>query len=534
LADFLAGCPSAATITEGDPKRQVFVNTFALFAQDSWQLTKRLNLNYGLRFDYTGPPSSQLHNLTSFDPTVPTGIAVVGVDRSSLFDKYWGGASPRVGFAWQADSAGKTVVRGGFGLYFDAIYMIPFLNVRSTTDNGPVGVEDNPAGVSPVAAANAGPFVIQNGAPIFQPLSAVLAGTGLVNLFSVARDFKPSYTESYNFNIQHSLTPSIVGQVGYVGTRSRNLTAVYDVNAGAQGSAFVSVPYTSTSCPSQYSGATPTSAGNDQQCSRPYFSKFNNFAVINQVQSTAWANYNSLQTSLRFQGWRGFTSQLAYTWSHALDLESGIIPYLPQNSTDPSAEYGNSDFDTRNTFTGYASYSLPNSSRGPKTLTDGWQLNSGFSFHGGQPYSVVASTNTSGNGDFADRADLVVANPYAGVSHSIVRNSSGASVQWFSPSAFQDPAQGDFGTTRRNQFYNPGFSDIDFSVFKNTKVTERIDTQFRVEMYNLFNRTNLAPVGAPQTGEGGVTGSTIGAFFGAPGIGPGEPFNAQFALKVIF
>jgi hypothetical protein len=298
-----------------------------------------------------------------------------------------------------------------------------------------------------------------------------------------------------------------VAQIGYVGTVARHLTGVFDINQAAQGS-----------------GGDITT--------RPYYkpnSPFASYAVVNEVKSNLNSNYSSLQASLRVQKWRRLTAQAAYTWSHALDYETGFIPYLPQNSFYPKGEYGNSDFDTRHTFTGYASYALPGKASRLERLTNGWELNSAVSFHGGQPYTVVASANTSGNGENADRANLV-GKPYAGVSHKIV----GGVVTWFSPTAFVDPPLGQYGTTRRNQFYNPGYSDVDFSVFKNTPITERVNTQFRIEMFNLFNRTNYAPVGPPQAGETAVIGSTIGTFDGAPGIGPGEPFNTQFALKITF
>lgn len=515
LADFLAGCFNTATLVEGNPKRQVFQNTFTINGADSWKVNKDLNLNLGLRYDYPGVLHSNYHNLTSFDPTVSTGIAVIGVDRPDLYNKYWKAVSPRLGFAWQMLGSKTTVLRGGYGLYYDAIYMVPFLNLRGTVNNGPFGVQDNPAGTDPVVAANAVLSIIPNGGstgnavgtPIFPTLSDALAGSGTINLFAVDKNFQPSLTQNFDLNVQRSLTPSVVAQIGYVGTVAQHLTGVFDINQAAQGSGgdITTRPY--------YKANTP----------------FANYAVVNEVKSNLNSNYNSLQSSLRFQNWHRLTAQAAYTWSHALDYETGFIPYLPQNSFDPAGEYGNSDYDTRNTFTGYASYILPGKDS-LKRLTNGWELTSAFSFHGGQPYSVVASSNTSGNGENADRADLVVANPYAGVSHKIVDGV----VTWFSPTAFVDPPAGQYGTERRNQFYNPGYSDVDLSVFKNTPITERVNTQFRVEMYNLFNRTNYAPVGAPQAGETAVIGSTIGTFDGAPGIGPGEPFNTQFALKIIF
>src|ERR1700733_4306527 len=98
LADFLAGCFTSPTnIVEGDPKRQVFENTFSLFAQDAWQLIHRLNFDYGLRYDYSGPPHSEYHDLTSFDPTAPNGLAVAGVNRKNIYQPYWNSFSPRVG-----------------------------------------------------------------------------------------------------------------------------------------------------------------------------------------------------------------------------------------------------------------------------------------------------------------------------------------------------------------------------------------------------------------------------------------------------
>ena len=515
LADFLAGCMNTATIVEGNPKRQVFQNTFTINAADSWQATKNLSLNYGIRYDYPGVLHSAYHNLTSFDPTVSTGIAVIGVDRPSLYDKYWSAFSPRVGFAWQVSGSGKTVIRGGYGFYYDAIYMVPFLNLRGTVNNGPFGVQDNPAGTDPVVAANATITIIPDGGAtgnpagtaIFPTLSDAIAGAGIINLFAVDRKFRPSATQNFNLNLQHAVTSSMVAQIGYVGTVAEHLTGVFDINQAAQGS-----------------GGDITT--------RPYYkpnSPFQNYAVVNEVRSNLNSNYNSLQTSLRIQNWRRLTAQVAYTWSHALDYETGFIPYLPQNSFYPQGEYGNSDFDTRNTFTGYASYALPGGDGKLKRLSSGWELHSAFSFHGGQPYTVVASSNTSGNGENADRANLV-GNPYAGVSHKIV----GGVVTWFSPTAFVNPAPGQYGTTRRGQFYNPGYSDVDLSVFKSTPITERVNTQFRIEMFNLFNRTNYGPVGAPQAGETAVIGSTIGTYAGAPGIGPGEPYNMQFALKITF
>jgi hypothetical protein len=308
---------------------------------------------------------------------------------------------------------------------------------------------------------------------------------------------------------------------------------MFDINAGAPGSYNnTPVPYDSTTCPPQYSGAVPGTPGNDLQCSRPYFSQFPNFGTIVEARSSLGSIYNSLQTALHLQSWHGLAGSAAYTWGHAIDYETGALPYLPQNSFDEAAERGNSDFDVRQTLSGYLDYAVPAFIK-PDRLTKGWELTSGFSFHGGTPYTVISSTNPSGNGDGADRAVQVLSNPN-NVPHGIGAVSPGV-VQWFNPNAFIDePTLGVYSPTRRGQNDNPGYKSVDLTVLKNTQIRENLTIQFRADMINVFDFTNLAPAGWPTTSEAGQISSTIGPFLGDPGIGPGEPFNAQFALKILF
>lgn len=531
LADFLAGCfnPQQSEIVLGNPKRQVFVNTFALYGQDAWQVSKKLSLNYGVRYDYEGPVHSPFANLSIFDPAKSTGLAVAGQDVANIYPKFWGGFSPRVGFSYQVDNSSKTVLRGGYGFYSDSIFMKSILQNNGAQNISVFGPGLNPAGVNKVAQATGLNTVLKSGQPFYQSYASALAGAGVVSISTFDKHFRPSYSQSIDLNVQHSFTPSIVGQVGYVGTKGTHLLGLFDINPGALNSLNVSVPYSSTSCLPQYSGATPSTPGNNLQCSRPYFSQFPNFGVIDEARSNLGSNYNSLQASLRLQNWRGLSSSLGYTWSHSLDYETGELPYVPQDPTNEKAEYGNADFDVRNTLTGYLDYQVPGF-RGPSRLTKGWELNSGFSFHGGTPYTVTSGNNPSGNGESADRAVQVLKNPSAGVSHAITNGV----VQWFSPNAFVDAPTGQYSPTRRGQNYNPGYSAVDLALLKNTQIVEGVNAQFRADMFNIFNRANLAPVGFAFAGEGGAIGSTLGPYLGNPGIGPGEPFNVQFSLKIIF
>jgi len=509
LADFLAGCfnPAQSEIILGDPKRLVYVNTFALYGQDTWQVSKRLSLNYGLRYDYEGPAHSGKPNLSVFDPSLASGLAVVGQDVSNIYSRFWGGVSPRVGLSYQLDSSGKSVLRAGYGFYEDSIFIASILQndgAQNITDFGP---EYNPAGTNQVAQAAGLNIVIQNGQEIFESYADALAGAGTVKISTFDKNFRPSYTQQFDLNIQHSFTPSIFWQIGYVGTKGTHLLGLFDINQAAAGTASLANP----------------------NLTRPYYGSFPKFTVIDEARSNLGSIYNGLQTSLRVQSWHALTAQLGYTWSHALDYETGFLPYVPQNSFDEHSEYGNSDYDIRQTLTGYVDYQIHNF-RGPRRLTHGWELNSGFSFHGGTPYTVTSSNNPSGNGEGADRAVQVVAHPSAGVSHAITNGV----VQWFSSTAFEDANAGQYSPTRRGQNYNPGYSDVDLAVVKNTAITERVSAQFRADIFNLFNHANLAPVGLPTTGETGQISSTLGVYLGNPGIGPGEPQNVQFSLKLIF
>jgi len=272
------------------------------------------------------------------------------------------------------------------------------------------------------------------------------------------------------------------------------------------------------------------------QTSRSYFSAFPSYGNINEIQSIGNSNYNSLQATLRATNFHHFSMQGAYTWAHGFDDVTAYRGALPQDSTNFKGDYGQSDFDNRHTFVGEVSYDVPGLSM-HRAITGGWQLNSVWAFHTGMPFTVLTDDQTDNTGEGNQRANQVTVNPYAGFKQQKV------GANWLNPDAFADPAAGTWGTSRRNAYAAPGFGDVDMSIFKNTKIGERVNTQFRVEFYNIFNRTNFAP---PLGGGNGAYDpntatistmqlyDTIGDFNGAPGIGAGEPFNTQLALKVTF
>ncbi len=498
LADFLAGDVSSASIAVGRAERKVRVNAFDFFGQDSWQLTRKLNLNLGLRYEYIGPLHSLAKDLAVFTPD--RGLLIQGNGIGSIFPPDHNNVAPRLGFAYQPTANGNLVVRGGIGVFYDQINMNPFLDFRPG-GAGADGLQDNPIGPSPVANYSVGSLTWQPNTYIFPPLVPCPTLSNCVNpnnpaqqlmynVYAVGQHFRTPYFYNYNLQVEKGFGSAAVLQVGYVGSGGHRLSVMDDINLDGH-----------------LNGQYP------------------NIGSVLQLNSVGNSNYNALQSVLRIRGWHGFSSQFAYTWAHELDTMTEYRGAIQFDYTRPKLDYGSGDFDTRHNFTAFWTYDIPGSSHGPKILTHGWQLSSLWSFHKGQPFNFNAGTQRPG-------VDLV-GNPFAGVSHSFSKSLGGEpGEQWVNPNAFATPASGP-GNLGRNAFYGPGFGDVDLSVIKNIGITERMKLQLRAEMFNVFNRINLA-TGAGSVGSDGTVRDTIGDFNGAPGLGPGEPFNLQLAAKIIF
>lgn len=508
LADFMAGDVYTSTITLGNPERFVYVHTFSFFAQDSYQITPKLNVNYGVRWDYEGPLHNDKKDLSVFRPSLG-GIVFQGDKISSVYDPTYTDFSPRVGISYQATP--HTVVRAGGGIYFDTPNINPFLDNRPG-NNAPNGLEGNPAGPSPVFSISAGAYTWKSGVDPFGSATApTCTAANPCGVFSVQKSFQPSNNINYNLQVEQSLGSNTIAQVGYVGSSGHHLLSIVDLNQ-----------------------SKPNAIGVDQT-SRPYYSVFPSYGNINEIQSIGNSNYSSLQATLRTSNFHHLSMQAAYTWSHSFDNVTAYRGALPQDSTNFKGDYGQSDFDQRQNFVGEVSYEVPGMAV-HKAITGGWQVNSVFAFHTGVPFSVATDDQTDNTGEGNQRANQVLANPYAGFKKQAV------GANWLNPNAFTDPAPGTWGTTHRNAYVSPGFGDVDLSIFKNTKVGEHVNTQFRVEFYNITNRTNFAPplgysgwFNPNQASIGSLQlFDTIGDFNGAPGIGAGEPFNTQLAMKITF
>jgi hypothetical protein len=566
LADFLAGDVSFSTISVGNPERFVHVNAFNAFFQDSWQITKKLNFQYGLRYEYFGPMQSDLKDIANFVP----GTGFVVQDSSHpLFDPGKNHFAPRLGFAYQPTGKADLVVRGGFGVFFDQINLNPFLDFRPPI-TASQGIQGNPFGATPVSTFGAnrlgqvsynwdavqagGNSVFPGILPCSDPNCAAPGDPKGLSAYSVSKNFRTPYFYNYNLQVEKGFGNSVVWQIGYVGSQGRKLNLVSDINQPICNG--VPVP----------TALLPVNSCNGVPLSPP----FPNFGNILQLNTIGTSNYNALQTILKIRAWRGLSAQFAYTWSHALDEISEYRATVVDNAYNPKADYGNSDFDTRHLFTIDFTYDVPKapwaSSGWSKHVFNDWQISSVMNWHTGQPYDEILSYLN------------VVGNPFASgngvtIDHKFSRTGFAPGFPgtlWVNPTAFCDPNAGDpactgspYGNVARNKWYAPGFGDVDLSFIKNIRITERVKVQLRADFFNLLNRINLssgvgalpafgtaspngdicvqdfttgrcsAPSSANYAGLGQV-GDTIGDFNGAPAIGPGEARNIQGVLKIIF
>jgi hypothetical protein len=503
LADFLSGrvAPGNARIAYGNQQRYYNLDGFSVFGQDTWKILPKLTLNAGLNWVYQSPISNPANLISTFIPA-DGGITYVGTHGlSTLWPRDLHDFAPRLGFAYQPQAGGKLVVRGSWGMFYQ-VPNIAYFGNSNAPNGGATGINENIGGTAPVLnLVNQTPITLQENVPVFGGISA----TGPYGAFSVSQQFVTGYSMNTTLNVQYQLAKNAVVELGYSGSLSRHLPDTLDINQIPIGSPEV-------------------------VNSRPYYSQFPDLAAINQVESVANAHFNGLLGSVRTTSFHGFTTKLSYTWGHSLDDLSYARGIIPQNSYCLRCDYGNSDFDIRNSFSMFLSYTPPQPSKHPNLL-GGWQFNTLFSFFTGTPFTVYSGNDSSGTGEFADRAE-VVSNPFVDVP---APDRATSTYYWFNPAAFALPTQGTYGNEGRNEFYGPPTHQIDFSVFKNFRIGERVTLQFRVEIFNIFNFVNFSEPANNVSGSNlGQVGSTYDVSFGAPGIGPGAPRNTQLALKILF
>lgn len=529
LEDFLSGTLSGGRQARGNSNRFTFQNSHATYLQDTFRWSPQLTFNLGLRWDYFGVIDERDHLLSNFDPVAGLGqVGSPGLPR--LYDRDWNNFSPRLGVAWNVNGNGKTVVRAGWGLFYDAFSQDFFAGQLPFNTFNP-GPAFNPVGPAPVLFSFSTVPEIENNVPIFTDFLDS-------DVFAVDPNLRTPYIQNYNLNIQRELFRNGVLEVGYVGSTGKKLFRYRDINQPLNPSV---------------SSARPFDNG-------PFAPSGGTFFYVNQLETTAFSNYNALQTSFSVRERRGFSTQIYYTWSHSIDNASDGQDYVanatqPDNSHCTRCEKANSNFDNRHRFVVTASYALPNLWESHPRLGKGWQLNTVITLRTGNPFHLTLFDDYNNTGEFFPRPD-VVGDPYAGtrapdrfinlaafkVPCTLDPNGDGSAASCI-------PGTWHFGSLGRNALRGPGYQNVDFSIFKDTNITENLRLQLRAEIFNIFNHPNfsnpLLPSFAadmtssvdPATGRGtGFLPITVtpDVGIGNPFMGGGGPRNIQLALRLIF
>ncbi len=500
-----AGFPAGATTTNNrfsinlsNGASKILEPAIGLFAEDSYKIRPNITLELGLRYDYNNLITDADNRFVEF---IPTSVSLVQVGTNGFSEEYRPDKKnfgPRVGIAWDPWGDGKTSVRTGYAILYDQ----PVSGiVTGMTTNPPFG---NPLTFN-------GTIGLSN--------AVVTAGPAGLAPATTFAGFHDPYVQSYNLTIQRQVSSSLGFQVGYVGSKGTHLRLARNLNQPLIGQ-----DIGGTNPPP----VVPFSALSASSPIRPS-AKLGN---ITEIDSSGNSNYNALWVTANKRFATGLQFNASYTYSKSLDYNSLSSQGVTlEDSTNPRLNYGPSDFDARNRFVINAIYDLP--FKGNR-LVSGWELGLISQAQSGNPLTIVFN-NTTATGNTTLRPDA---------SGPIVTEDVAATgtkgIQWIpNPGVLSAPsvpgANGGqifhFGNVGRNSIIGPTFVNTDFSIIKNTKITERINSEFRVEAFDIFNHPNF---GNPSLvfGSNANFGLISGTRFPTGDFGSAR--QLQLALKLEF
>ena len=437
LSNFLKGSirstGTLSAILVGDPRRHLSNQGYSAFMQDDWHVKPRLTVNLGLRYELQTVLKDRDNKLGNFDPNSPTGLVQVGFGETSAFHGDHNNFSPRVGFAWDVQGNGKTVVRGGGSIMYEQLPYSVFIavgnqlglnqvptgatqifcsanpcvsgstqisrpgvgnmgvlsvNLKGTNglscgwqNNGVVGA-CQAFGNSPTVPATIFPasvFALRCGDGITVP-GATQPDPAPCNTEAVDPNLRLPYVSTWSLGIQRAITNDLSIDISYVGNHGTKFLGFADINQ------------------------PPLGSGANEQAARPFNSEFPYLAQIDRLSNIDKSNYNGLHVTLTQRPTHGLSLLVGYTYAHALDNASANFGsnFLPVDSSHPASMYGNSDFDIRHRVTLTTTYAIP----GKKSfgqLLEGWQLNSVVTIQGGSPWTAQDLSNDfSGTGQVSE------------------------------------------------------------------------------------------------------------------------------------
>ncbi len=494
LADLLLGFPLLTTVARVDNPQRLRTQSYNFFINDSFRVSPRLTLNAGLRYEYNTPPVDTDDRANVYDVTSGSLVQVGtnGVPRGG-FHPDRNNFAPRVGLAWTIGEAQTTVLRAGYGVYYDQSALAP----------GEALYFNSPYFDNNIFFSLPGlPLTLSNPFPNFFPFP--LPDSAL----AIQRDLRTAYMQHWNLNVQHEIARNSVLELGYVGSKGTKLLTARDINQPRPSVLPPGLPFVPRPNP--------------------------RFDDIDQLESRANSNYHSLQARFQQRFSRGLAALVSYTFAKSIDDASNFFtsagdPNFPQDSNNVRAERGRSNFDVRHRLSASYSYDLPFGKGGRyladegflSTLLTGWQTFGIVSVQSGRPFTValLSEIDNSGTGRSvlgfgANDRPNVVGNP------TLANRSAG---QWFNQAAFAFPAPGTFGNAGRNILEGPGYTSVNASLLKNSRLSERVNLQLRAEAFNLFNHPNF---NLPDN------------FLGSPTFGrissARDPRHLQFGVKLLF
>ena len=543
LTAFLSNAPDQLNALAPGGSHEVGLREklFAGYIQDDWRFRKNLTLNFGLRYEATTRPTdaNTVPGYTVNGYTVaaagfqeiislsnclssPTACGPVGVNSPLLRNPTTKDFEPRIGLEWDPFKDGKTAIRAGFGM-FDVL-PLPYqfgLNTAATAPFQIIGTNGTPgimlgSGIQPVT---------------FNPQH-------IRNRFIDAYPSR-AYVMNWNLNVQRQLGDKYTLLLGYVGSRSLHLSAAADDINLVQPVSVAGVGYVFPCDPSALMVGNTCA---NQQTGTRIDPNWGGGAGIRPVLYDGASSYSAFQSQLKKNFSQGVQGQLSYTFGKCRDFSSApvtgdtflnsiAVPLLLLKS----ARLGACDFDVRQVLSGTVLWNIPpvkGANRYVSAVTGGWQLGTIVTATTGAPFTVTVGDGndplgTGFNGDFSQDFASVIpgCDPIHGGLNYLNTNcftpptapaslpaASATNVYGCAPTSYPSspvtpPAGTQFcsnvlGNTRRNQFYGPGLTTVDFSVFKNmriSRISENFNVQFRAEFFNILNHTNFLSPGFLNT-----------------------------------
>ena len=594
LTGFVEGSVYAGDAFTGAASRYYRANTAGLFVNDNYKLRSNLTVTLGVRWDYDGPFTEKFGRLTAFDPGLyaynastdtitNSGLEIAGSSSNSLMQQNQWGFAPRIGIAWSPIS--KVTIRSGYGIFYDRGELFSYFSAGAGSGfNGPFGVTLAPPYVEPIAAKKGASFATPFGTTVPAPPPGTAAGllAILPNLSQTTsgdwpagdlsgpflfagynQDNKLPYTQNWSFDVQYQPGNSWLIDIGYVGNHGTHEVLPVPFNQ-----AEIATPQSPVNGQIySYGGVSNLAGCNDGVldlepiCPRPYYA--GNAAIrvpylgydFNSLQYNAEgiSNYNALQVQLRRRFANGLQFTTSYTWSHALDEQSGLGLFVTGNNPqDPKSNYGNADFDQTHVFLINYSYTVPafKQNRSLNALVSNWVIGGQTVAQSGQPYSVYDYSGGAASllyGTYDEVGNPII--PLApGVSNSQaqlqgttgvnpskpVLNAADFVPQYLAPGQDGVPpcdATGCdlwntlFGTTGRNTFRGPFQVRFDVTLARQFAIGERFKLRLEADAFNIFNHPDFdtpnsnvttfpnyeSPPSVPPVGSLGYIQHTIGS-----------------------